>query len=190
MKSLVIFDLEATCWEERTNKKNEIIEIGAVRIDKDTGSIIDKFDVFVRPRFNPVLSSFCKNLTNIKQEDVDSGYDLQPAIMKFIDWLSKYDDEYIMSWGYYDRNQIMRETTDKNIDCIELETMLTNKHVNNQFAHTFGVKGRGCGIMKALKMLQLTFDGSHHRGIDDSINIATIYKETKEKILEKIYDVD
>ena len=32
----IILDLEATCWKDRNeNKQNEIIEIGALKIDKD-----------------------------------------------------------------------------------------------------------------------------------------------------------
>jgi len=190
MKTLVIFDLEATCWENREGKQNEIIEIGAVRVGRDTGNIIDTFDIFVKPRTNPTLSDFCKELTSIRQQDVDLGYDFVPAMFQFNQYLDKYDDDHIMAWGYYDRNQIMRESADKNADIIELETKLTNKYLNikNQFAHTFGVKR--CGIVKALNILKLKFEGTHHRGIDDCENIARIYRKTKDTILEKIYNAD
>lgn len=192
-KTLVIFDLEATCWEARGDKKSEIIEIGAVRIARNTGTVMDSFTIFVKPRENPILSDFCKELTSIRQEDVDLGYDFVPAMYKFNNWLNEYNDEYIMSWGYYDKNQIMRESTDKNDDSssmIELETKLVDKHLNmkNQFAHLFNV--RRCGLMKALNKVKLTFSGTHHRGIDDCENMARIYRKVGNKFLDKIYMTD
>jgi len=190
MKTLVIFDLEATCWENRALHVSEIIEIGAVRIEKETGNIIDTFDVFVKPRLNPILSEYCTNLTSIRQQDVDLGYDFVPATFQFNEYLDKYDDEYIMSWGYYDKNQLLRESTDKNADISKLETKLLNKHLNakNQFAHIMGRKR--CGIMKALNILKLDFEGTHHRGIDDCENVARIYKKIQDKFFETIYSAD
>ena len=192
-KTLVIFDLEATCWEARGDKQSEIIEIGAVRIARNTGTVMDTFTIFVKPRENPILSDFCKELTSIRQEDVDLGYDFVPAMYKFNTWLNEYNDEYIMSWGYYDKNQIMREGTDKNDDSdsmVELETKLVDKHLNmkNQFAHLFNI--RRCGLMKALTKLKLTFEGTHHRGIDDCENMAKIYRKVGNKFLDKIYMTD
>lgn len=203
MKTIVIFDLEATCWKDegidqfgyaiKNNKISEIIEIGAIRVDKDSGDIVNEFDIFVKPKFNPFLSGFCKNLTSITQEQVDSGHDFPIAVEMFNAWLNEYDDEYIMSWGYYDKNQILREMNNKSVDTesmYELEKKLLTKHLNikNQFAHMFNVKR--CGITKALNILKLNFDGTHHRGIDDSRNIVKIYNKIKDTFFDKIYDID
>ena len=192
-KTLVIFDLEATCWEDRKFSTPEIIEIGAVRIERNTGTLVEEFDIFVKPRLNPTLSQYCIDLTSIRQEDVDLGYDFVPAMFQFNNWLNKYNDEYIMSWGYYDKNQILRESTDKNDDSssmIELETKLMDRHLNmkNQFAHMYNV--RRCGLAKALNILKLNFEGTHHRGIDDSINMGRIYKKIGNTFLDKIYSID
>src|ERR1035437_5649018 len=109
MKTLVIFDLEATCWEEGAELKrvdSEIIEIGAVRVDKETGEIIDKFQSFVKPHFHLELSDYCKNLTSIQQDDVDAANMFYEVMPTFDYWLGE-TDEYIMSWGMYDKNQIL-----------------------------------------------------------------------------------
>ena len=34
MMNYIIFDLEATCWEHDRNRINEIIEIGAVKLNE------------------------------------------------------------------------------------------------------------------------------------------------------------
>ena len=184
MSTLVIFDLEATCWEKHENhtrEDSEIIEIGAVRIDKETGEIVDTFQRFIKPQMYSTLSSFCKSLTSIKQEDVDNAKDFYDVMPEFTKWLGD-DDEYIMSWGMYDKNQILREGTKKNYYLQDIEALLNHKHLNmkERFSYVFNVSQ--CGLSKALKFLKLGFEGTHHRGIDDAINMALIYKKTKDKI--------
>ena len=53
----IIVDLEATCWEKRGNRRNEIIEIGAACIDEKK-TVRDEFDIVVKPKLNPELSEF------------------------------------------------------------------------------------------------------------------------------------
>lgn len=69
---LLIVDLEATCWEDKSMfAEMETIEIGALLIDLHDRDNAREFDCFIRPVRNPILSDFCKNLTSINQEDVD-----------------------------------------------------------------------------------------------------------------------
>jgi len=192
MKYLVVFDLEATCWEEGHPKysrtDSEIIEIGAVKVNKQTGDAIDSFQRFVRPHFHPILSDYCTNLTTIRQEDIFNAELIDMILPEFNDWID--DAEYIMSWGHYDKNQIISECKLKNIDLGTLKYKLENRHLNmkNQFSHVFNLKR--CGVSKALKFLNLKFQGMQHRGIDDAINIAKIYKTSKDKFFETIYEHD
>ena len=192
MKTLIIFDLEATCWEEGYKlgrDDSEIIEIGAVKVNRETGDVIDTFQSFIRPHFHPMLSDYCMNLTSIKQEDVYNAELLEVILPQFNDWIGDYND-YIMSWGHYDKNIIMKECKLKNFDMGTLRSKLNNKHLNmkNQFSHVYNIKH--CGVSKALKFLNLKFDGTQHRGIDDAKNMAIIYKTVKDKFFEKIYDHD
>jgi len=70
----IIFDLEATCWEQGSNiDRMEVIEIGAARLVTDDYEVRDTFSTFVRPTQEPILSEFCTNLTTINQSDVDSA---------------------------------------------------------------------------------------------------------------------
>jgi inhibitor of KinA sporulation pathway (predicted exonuclease) len=76
-KTFVIVDLEATCYdkEDKTKPKNfdnEIIEIGAVKLD-EKGNEIDRFSKFLKPKNHPVISKFCNELTTITQEDIDNA---------------------------------------------------------------------------------------------------------------------
>lgn len=191
MKTLVVFDLEATCWDETESidrAKSEIIEIGAVRIDKETAQVLNTFQIFVKPTVNRKLSDYCKNLTKITQEDVDSACEFSMAMDSFTKWLSP-TDEYILSWGYYDKNQIEREADTKSYTG-EILNILKKSHINmkNQFAHIYNT--RQCGMTKALKKLNLELQGTHHRGIDDALNMARIYEQMKDKFFGEIFGVD
>ena len=167
----LIVDLEATCWGKGTNpERMEIIEIGAVLLSDDL-EIIDEFSSFVRPVDEPVLSSFCKNLTSIKQEDVDTAETFPVVFNRFISWIGDLSEVILCSWGAYDKNQLL-------VDCKRhsIKYPFGEKHINlkKMFAEQRGIKP--CGMKRALQILGLPLEGTHHRAIDDARNIAEIAK--------------
>lgn len=165
----IIFDLEATCWEHRVPMDSmEIIEIGAVRLGVDMLPK-DEFASFVRPVVNPALSDFCKSLTTIEQESVDKAEDFKTVFPRFVSWAGA-GPVTLCSWGAYDKKQL-------GIDCARHGLSLPpnlDPHINLKalFAERYTVKP--CGMVKALRMLQLPLDGTQHRGIDDAKNILKI----------------
>jgi len=170
MKTIIIVDLEATC-SETNNIKNEIIEIGAVKI-KDR-QVIDIFDSFVKPIINPVLTDFCKKLTTISQEDVDSAETFPTVLKDFKSWVGE-TDFILMSWGDYDKHQFV-----KDCELHKLSSTWIKEHVNIKVMFANEKKIRPCGMAKALKLMDINLDGTHHRGIDDAKNIAKIYLALK-----------
>ncbi|MEK8132953.1 3'-5' exonuclease [Paenibacillus filicis] len=170
----IILDLEATCWENVRSNRNETIEIGAVKLN-DKLEFVDEFQTFIKPIRNPWLSDFCKNLTSIKQEDVNKAPYFIEAINKFKDWIGE-EEYFLCSWGFYDKNQLM---TDCDLHKISNNWLLNHISIKHQHGKMIG-KGRGVGMERALQMLKLQLEGIHHRGIDDARNIA--------KIFIKIYD--
>jgi len=172
-RNLIVFDLEATCWERGTSPdRMEIIEVGAVRLGAPDYKLKDQFQSFVRPVREPVLSEFCMKLTSITQEDVDTSNSWPEVLARFHSWIGA-DFEAIGSWGEYDAKQIR-------VDCrrhaITLPGFL-DRHVNLKviFSRIFEVKPRG--MKGALRMLGVSLAGSHHRSLDDAVNIAMIARE-------------
>ncbi len=168
----IIVDLEATCEKNNKAFKNEIIEIGAVKIS-GTLQVLDKFSSFVKPLINPVLSDFCKNLTSISQENIDRA-DMFPFVLqKFLKWIG--NELYVIcSWGNYDKNQFIKDCNLHGIDTDWIE----NKHINlkQQYAERIlGKPNKQVGMAKALRIAKLPLEGTHHRGIDDAINISKIF---------------
>jgi DNA polymerase III alpha subunit (gram-positive type) len=55
------------------NEYREIVQIGALKIDSATLSVIEECNILVKPKINPKLSEFFQTLTNIHQEHVDNN---------------------------------------------------------------------------------------------------------------------
>ena len=77
----VVFDLETTGLSPF---KDEIIEIGAVKVDKE-GQIVDTFTTLVKPA-RPV-SEFIRNLTGISNEMLADAPSIYTALPRFNDFV-------------------------------------------------------------------------------------------------------
>lgn len=169
----IIFDLEATCWENRDQSPNEIIEIGAVKINAE-GTTVDEFQAFVKPTVHPTLSDFCTRLTSITQQHVDQAPTFDQAIQLFKDWIGVDQLPYLLcSWGFYDRRQL-REDSDR----FGLDKKWINKHISVKHQHhKLAGTEQPMGMDEALKLEGFPLQGTHHRGIDDARNIARIFQQ-------------
>lgn len=166
-----IVDLEATCFKDRNYQRihSEILEIGIVQVNTKTKQIEKEASYIIKPQ-NSYVSEFCTELTSITPEMAEKGISLQEAFE-----LVKRDfsvDKYPWgSWGGYDARKIYNEAKTK-----KLHNPFSQSHYNLKelFALSKGLK-KGVGLNKALNILNLEFDGTHHRGIDDAKNIAKVY---------------
>lgn len=174
----IIFDLEATCEKDDYSFVKEIIEIGAVKVSSEF-EVIDTFQSFVRPVVNPILTDFCKELTEIRQNDVDQAPLFPQAIASFKNWVQE-DDYILLSWGDFDRNQLRKDSSLHKLS----HNWITFKHDNLKARHAKYVLGtdRGVGMKSALKIANLSLEGSHHRAIDDAKNIVGIFLKYRDDL--------
>jgi 3'-5' exoribonuclease 1 len=107
-RRIVVVDVEATCWKKGVfSRKKETIEIGAVLLLLDRAhSEWPEFQTFVRPLRLPRLSSFCRELTGISQENVDAAPSFPEALRLFLDWAQPLDRVVLASWSHYDAWQL------------------------------------------------------------------------------------
>lgn len=170
----IIVDLEATCCDGRSfpRQEMEIIEIGAVAVESRTAKILDEFQSFVRPIRNPVLTDFCQKLTSITHEQVASAPEYPQVIKDFGRWLENYPSQDFCSWGAYDKGQFEQ-------DCRyhKVPYPFPGPHRNLKIEFSkHRRENRRYGLAGALRTLGFSFEGTHHRGIDDARNIARIYQ--------------
>ena len=169
---VLIIDLEATCNDDNSFPIEimEVIEVGAV-IATTTGEVVAQFKSFVKPSINPVLTSFCKQLTGITQLEVDTAPPFPVAMAELVKFVTPYRPfQFWGSWGNYDAKQIRLECQRNNIE--NPLAWLEHRNIKGDFAKNRKI--RQVGTSRALALANLDRDGQHHRALDDAINIAKL----------------
>ena len=166
---IIVVDIEATCWEKNSPQGvNEIIEIGICPIGTKSGNLLEPRSIIVKPGHSTV-SEFCTKLTTLTNEDVESGTSFSEACAILT---NEYKAEKYTwaSYGNYDMNQFKTQCGRENVTY-----PFSGSHINVKvlFALVNSLP-RQIGMAKALKMLKIPLEGTHHRGVDDARNIAKI----------------
>ena len=78
---MIIIDLEWNCGSDYSGF-DEILQIGAVRIKALGGSILDTFNIYVRPRGNTALHPAAAKLPELQRSFTD-GVCFPIAFLKF-----------------------------------------------------------------------------------------------------------
>jgi inhibitor of KinA sporulation pathway (predicted exonuclease) len=167
----LVVDLEATCDEDKRipREEMEIIEIGAVMLDKRYDEV-DRFTLFVKPVVHTVLTPFCTKLTSIRQSQVDKAPGFAEAAGRFATWFRLYDPELWSSWGGYDARQFEQDCQRHGVT----NPLANLRHINAKDEYTRMTGQRAGGLGRVLQDLNLRFEGTHHRGVDDAVNIGRI----------------
>jgi len=174
LDKLIIVDLEATCDDPKPPKfESEVIEIGVAVIDLKKGEVVDKDSTFITP-VKSWITPFCTQLTTITAEDVlaKNGARTFPEAIR---WLNKFGpkNKVWCSWGDYDRTMLERQCRTMHV---EYPFGVGHINVKTMMALLEGL-GRGIGAKEAVEYFGMTWEGQHHRGIDDACNIGRVMLE-------------
>ena len=175
LDKMLVVDVESTCWDNNGKSQlsrpedSEIIEIGVCTIDLKTLEISEGEGIIVKPA-NTEVSEFCTQLTTLTQSDVDKGISFEDAcgILR-----KKYNSKNRLwsSYGKYDDNIFQRESKNKNV-----KYPFGSFHINIK-GIIESVFGQTLGMAQALEKMGISLDGTHHRGVDDALNTAKLYKQ-------------
>lgn len=169
----LVVDLEATCSDDGSIdvEHMETIEIGACWVEPD-GTLLERFQSFVRPVVNPRLTSFCTNLTGIQQEDVDEAPLFSTAAAAFSQFVERHKvaSSIWMSWGTYDHKQLVRDSARHGVNH---PIMIPHQNAKRMFAKAQRI-GKEVGMAKACALAGLSLEGTHHRALDDALNVARL----------------
>ena len=177
----VVLDLEWNGAYSRRRKKNinEIIDIGAVRLDS-AFNVIGRYSMLITPQIGKKLNKYVQELTHISYDELESAHHtFTHALKKFNEFAR---DSIILTWG----------TTD-------ILTMMSNceyfLHENRphflkyyidlqdfcQRALSRSNPGKQLGLTAVAQMLDIEYDESEmHRALADS--------ELEAKCFEALYD--
>lgn len=179
-ENLLILDFEATCIKNEIIKPQEIIEIPCLALSTSDWEVKDVFHKYVKPKFHPVLSSFCTDLTGIMQDTVDKESYFPEVYNEFLDWLKdgKYFDSSgksaFVTCGDWDlRIMLPNQCQLYNLEIPEC----FNQWINLKTAFYSITKRYPKSLPHMLSHLRLNFQGKIHSGIDDSHNMVRVMQE-------------
>jgi len=181
---LAIIDFEATCTLEKGRSfVQEIIEFPCVLVDAKTGKIHAVFHHYIKPRHTQKLTEFCKELTKISQATVDHGIDIADCLDRFDAFLRRHDLAYDDKSGNAKKTVAFVTCGDWDLkSMLPRQCQLLNRRVPRYFTSWINIKKsfqdkysvKAGGMAGMLRHLKMPLVGTHHSGIDDSKNIASI----------------
>jgi len=170
----IVYDLEATCWEDHPKEMvQEIIEIGALKISP-FGEVESSFNSLVRPVLHPNLSKFCQQLTTIDQISINRADIFPDVVEDFQEWAGIYDDEECLfcSWGSFDKNMLVQDLRLHDMDWEWIE----HSHLNlRKQYHDLRRWKTYKGLKKVVEMEGFEFTGTYHRALSDAENLAKVF---------------
>lgn len=171
---IVVVDIEATCWDgdPPRGQESEIIEIGACLLDPGDTSRSQRTSIFVKPERSTV-SEFCTGLTTITQDMLDKeGIPFAEACDILKNSL-RAPRRVWASYGDYDRTMFEKQCKARGV-----LYPFGRTHINVKALAGFAKAGRTeFGLDKAMQLMLLQMEGTHHRGVDDAWNIAVVLGE-------------
>lgn len=177
---LCVLDFEATCWPNEDRPTQEIIEFPSVLYEiTPSGEAIHKstFERYVKPTIEPILSSFCTELTGITQDKVDSADVIEKVYSEHYQWLQLHVPSnasiHIITCGNWDlKTMLPKEIKNKGL----IYYPIYQNYINIKYEFEKVYKIKAYGMTDMLTYCGLPLIGRHHSGIDDTKNIANIMK--------------
>ena len=174
--NIVFLDLEWNNAYSKLHAKfvNEIIEIGAVKLDENYNEI-DRFDIIIRSQITNKLCGRFKNLTNITNEEMREGVPFDDAFKRFLSWCG--NDFLTVTWSNSDIYTI-----------VENFSLFYNKYPTNCFGDYLDLQkfyqsvipskdGNQISLKTAAETLEIPLENvALHRASDDSAVTAEVFK--------------
>ncbi|MDO5132461.1 MAG: 3'-5' exonuclease [Eubacteriales bacterium] len=164
--------------QEREICTQEIIEIGAVKLDEQNREV-ESFCEFVRPAYVTKIYSKFRKLTGITTENILGADPVSDVLPRFIQWCG--EDYEIYSWSDSDIWQILNETRLKDIqDLTGLSYMLNHWHdFQQEFCELLHLQ-KQMNLGRAVTLAGLDFSGREHDGLADARTTSQLYVESRD----------
>lgn len=165
---IVCIDLEMNHYYNAQGKcLDEVIQIGAVSCDAAFKNVRE-FNTFVTT--NHKLRKVIRDLTGITPEDLVGQPNFVQAYNKFLNWVGDINDTVVYSWSKQDKVAFRSS-------CNRFKILNSNwiDHVwvdaQALISREISVDKKQLGLFKALEMLKLSVDGTHHNASTDAMAV-------------------
>lgn len=180
----ILMDLE---WNDAYCKKvggfvNEIVEIGAVKLDENFNEI-DRFSVIVRSAITNRLSNRFKELTGMTNEQMQEGIPFEKALSQYKNWAG--ENTVTLTWSNSDLHTLYHNCVNFIGDYKAAEI---GKYVDLQkyFQFELSLKGKNeknqISLSNAAILFGIDFENETlHHALDDSYIAAAILRKCYKK---------
>ncbi len=183
------FDAEYTCYmkEDRNFDKkhnSEVLSVGLVITDKKF-RIKKTFYSAIRPKYNPILTGYCKALTGLTQREVDRAPNYETVFQKMSKLLAKYPVKEIFVWGS-DRSTLEDDIVKNHTSVASNHKKIVHKITDITKRLTFHVYGRGITVGLAdMKYICDLKREVGHNALSDAKDLYYVSKIIMEKKYNK-----
>lgn len=163
---MIVFDLE---WNHGYDKTplEEILQIGAVKLDRLGGRIADTFSIFVHPCVHKRLNRTAKTLPELNAA-FDSPYDFPTALSIFKEWCG--EDTVFADWGGDDFD-VLRQ----NCDFWIVPPPEATEHIDLQMAFSLRVgTNQGVALHRAVEYCGIPTPFTFHNALNDALYTAVL----------------
>ncbi len=189
--TVVIVDTEFTSWEGALENNwgedwqhREIIQISAMKIDKNTLEVKDTFDRLVLPEINPLLSDFIVDFTGITNEKVQlEGIPFEEAFEKFTNFV---DNDMVWCYGW--DGEVFEENIHLIGRCEWHETL--KFQTLHPYFKAQGVDTSKINSGKLANYFGVDIEIHEHNAMDDVTSIVAALYHLKEKGQSMPFDQD
>ena len=181
--------------EVRRKLNEEVIEIGAVRLDENFQQEAE-FQCYVKPEYGPIKKHIT-SLTGITQAMVADKKTYAACFQDFVDWVGE-EETKIYSWSMSDIKQLRSECR---YQVPDFEIAWLNERwvdLQQEFDDRLGLHN-SLALKHALGAMDHKFEGTQHTALADAINTSAIltlmqddakFKETMKPVLEILQPKD
>lgn len=163
---MIIIDFE---WNRSYDKipLEEILQIGAVKLDRMGGPILDTCCLFIRPRVHKRLNRTAKTLPEL-QSSLNATLDFPTALSMFLDWCG--DDRIFADWGGDDFAVLRQNCAYWQLPAPEPEKLID---LQAAFSLRLGTN-QGIALHRAAEYCGLPTVFTFHNALNDAVYTALL----------------
>ena len=171
----IVFDLE---WNQSPDGKKfenarlpfEIIEIGAVKLDKDK-NIIDSFQRLIKPQVYNWIHDSIHEVIHVDYKDLTDGLPFPLAVREFLQWCGK--DYAFFTWGNQDVMELQRNMKYYNMLSL-IKGPVTYYDVQKLYGICYEEDGERRALETAVQQLKIKSQMEFHRAVADAYYTAYV----------------
>lgn len=166
------FDLDGVCEPVNPKCRFEIIQIGAVKLDKDY-NILGEFNSYIKPLIYKKMHPMVKRITGITEEDLEKSPFFPEVYSKFKNFMG--DTPVVGIWGNSDIRVLYRNASYYNLASAPYLVEYTDiQSLATKSLHYSA--GGSIGLKNAVEMLGLDVTRPFHNALDDAYYTAEVLK--------------